>query len=110
MIEHSHLNLVKSRTLNGTYSGSNSRFEGAGASPLIFATVLENGAANCDRCAKAGLTKLETAGLATEAARSCLEADLRGRMERLSDDMVKPRPFSKEQKREGNEAQLAKGR
>jgi hypothetical protein len=76
-----------------TYSGSNSRFEGTGASPLFLDIVVENGAAETARCEKAGRTKLEATGLAIEAARICLEADLRGRIERLSDDIVKPRSF-----------------
>jgi hypothetical protein len=54
---------------------------------------VENGAAETARCEKAGRTKLEATGLAIEAARICLEADLRGRIERLSDDIVKPRSF-----------------
>lgn len=95
-------------TGNATYSGSKSRLDGAGASPLFFAIVVENEAAMFDRCVKAGLVKLEATGLATEAARSCLDADLKGRRERLSDDIVKPEASSNDTETKKIN-QLAKG-
>lgn len=49
MPEHAKLHSEVLGQFNWTYSGSNSRVCGGGASPLIFATVEENGAANCDR-------------------------------------------------------------
>ena len=69
--------------------------------PLAFDIVVENGAAITDRCVKAGLAKLEAIGRATEAARSCLEAVLKGRTDRLSDDIVKRRPPQRQHKVKG---------